>query len=157
MVFNGKGAFEFDPNIGDEDPADFFNDLADSLQNDIYGNFTSEGSVERSYDLPATLNLGAALIVGKLLVSGDISSGFNDISNNITEPIFTFGTQYRFFDFIPLRFGTRIGGGTSTAYSFGTGIDIKNLEFSVSAMTVTDSSVGGAAATMAISGLVLRF
>jgi hypothetical protein len=157
MVFNGKGTFEFDPEIGDEDPSDFFNDLADSLQNDVYGNFTSESSVERSYDLPATVNLGAALIVGKLLVSGDISYGFNDISNNITEPIFTFGTQYRFFDFIPLRFGTRIGGGTSTAFSTGLGIDIKNLEFSVGGLIVTDSSIGGASLTGVLSGLILRF
>ena len=47
MVFNGKGTFEFYC-LKDEDPADF-NDLADSLQNDVYGNFTSENSVERSY------------------------------------------------------------------------------------------------------------
>ena len=157
MVFNGKGTFEFDPEIGDDDPTNFFNDLADSLQNDIYGNFTSESSVENSYELPATVNLGAALIVGKLLVSGDISYGFNEISNNVTEPIFTFGTQYRFFDFIPIRFGTRIGGGTSTAFSTGLGIDLKNLEFSIGGLIVTDSSIGGASLSGALSGLILRF
>ena len=77
--------------------------------------------------------------------------------NNITEPIFTFGTQYRFFDFIPLRFGTRIGGGTSTAFSTGLGIDLKNLEFSVGGLIVTDSSIGGAGLTGVLSGLILRF
>ena len=45
------------------------------MQNDIYGNFTSESSVENSYELPATVNLGAALIsvngMGALLASSD--------------------------------------------------------------------------------------
>ena len=69
----------------------------------------------------------------------------------------TAGAEYRLFDFIPIRFGTRLGAGTAAAYSFGTGIDIKNLELSISGMAVNDSSVGGTSATVAMSGLVLRF
>ena len=136
---------------------DFYDNLSDSLSNDIYGDFNSNSATARGYDLLSTFNFGAALIVGKLTTSVDVAVGFNDLGSNTKKSIVTAGAEYRLFDFIPLRFGTRLGGGTAAAYSFGTGIDIKNLELSISGMTVNDSSVGGASVTVAMSGLVLRF
>lgn len=155
--FTGSSIFTFDADAGGQEVGDFYDNLSDSLSNDVYGDFNSSASGAKTYDLPGTFSFGAALLVGKLTTSLDVSFGFNELGNNSKSSIMTLGAEYRFLDFIPIRLGTRLGGGTSTAFSFGTGVDIKNLEFSVSAMTVTDSSVGGAAATMAVSGLVLRF
>lgn len=156
-TFSASNTFSFDADAGGDEVGDFYDNLSDSLSNDIYGDFNSNSASARTYDLLSTFNFGAALIVGKLTASIDISKGFNDLGSNTKTTVMTAGAEYRLFDFIPIRFGTRLGGGTAAAYSFGTGIDIKNLELSISGMAVNDSSVGGTSATVAMSGLVLRF
>jgi hypothetical protein len=51
----------------------------------------------------------------------------------------------------------RTGGNSSTAYSFGTGLNLRNFELTVAAMTVPDSQKNGTSQTVAFSGLIFRF
>lgn len=151
------GIANIDGNVGDKTPGDYFDDLADSLQNDVYGGFTSESVGARKYSLPGMYNFGAALTLGKLTTTLDYGFGFNDLGTNSERSVLTLGAEYRFLNFIPIRVGTRVGGYSSTAYSFGAGLDFRFFEFTVAASTVANSAENGSSATVAWSGLVFRF
>lgn len=136
---------------------DFFDNLGDSLQSDVYGNFDAEiiGSVD--YNLPSMYNFGASLEMGKLLLAMDYGIGFNNNGINSDRSVMNLGAQYRLLGFIPLRVGTRIGGYSSASYSAGFGLDFSFLEFTVGASTVANSTKHGTAAGVAWSGLYFRF
>lgn len=136
---------------------DFFDNLADSLQSDVYGNFDSEEIGSVNYNLPSMYNFGASLEMGKLLLAMDYGIGFNKNGVNTDRSVMNLGAQYRLLGFIPLRVGTRIGGYASTSYSAGIGLDFSFLEFTVGVSNVADSSKNGSAAGVAWSGLYFRF
>ena len=144
--------------IGNNDDVDtFFDNLSDSLQNDVYGNFTSEEIDGIDYQLPTMYNFGASLEMGKLLLALDYGVGFNNNGLNSDRSVLSLGAQYRLLGFIPLRVGTRMGGYSSVAYSAGIGLDLNFLEFTVGASNVANSEKFGSAAGVAWSGLLLRF
>ncbi len=152
-----SGVAVVDGDLGDKTPGEYFEDLADSLQNDVYGGFTSESVGAQKYELPGMYNFGAALTLGKLTTTLDYGFGFNEVGTNSRRSALTFGAEYRFLGFIPVRFGTRVGGYSSTSYSAGFGLDLRFLEFTVGASTVANSENNGSSAAVAWSGLVLRF
>jgi hypothetical protein len=135
----------------------FFDDLADSLQNDVYGNFNSKETDGITYSLPSMYNIGASLEMGHLLLALDYGVGFNSNGINSKRSVLNLGAQYRLLGFIPLRVGTRIGGYSSTAYSAGIGLDFNFLEFTVGASTVNNSENNGSSAGVAWSGITIRF
>ena len=51
----------------------------------------------------------------------------------------------------------RSGGSTSSAYTFGTGLNLRNFEFTLSLLTVPNSEANGSGLSMAMSGFVIRF
>ncbi len=151
------GEFTYEGAQNEDSFGDFFDNLSDSLQNDVYGNFDSEEIDAVKYNLPSMYNFGASLEMNKLLVALDYGVGFNNNGINSKRSVLTLGAQYRFFGFIPLRVGTKIGGYGSAAYSAGIGLDFNFLEFTVGASTVANSANNGSSAGVAWSGLVLRF
>ncbi|HBQ60558.1 MAG TPA: hypothetical protein DD671_13285, partial [Balneolaceae bacterium] len=114
--------------IGNDDDVDtFFDNLSDSLQSDVYGNFSSEQTSGIGYSLPSMFNFGASLEMGKLLLALDYGRGFNTNGINSDRSVLSLGAQYRILGFIPVRVGTRIGGFSSAAYSAGIGVDLNFL------------------------------
>jgi hypothetical protein len=100
-------------------------------------------------------NFGAALTLGKLTTTLDYGYASNDVGKTVKGSSLALGLEYRFINFIPIRFGTRYGD-KSTVYSFGTGLDFRNFTLTTGLMAVNDASkrVG---VNAAYSGLVFRF
>ncbi len=151
-----SGEFDF-TGQGNDDNDDFFDDLADSLQNEVYGDFNSEETGGIKYKLPAMYNFGASLVMGKLTTSVDFGFGFNDRGTNSRRSALNLGMEYRLLGIIPIRAGTRVGGYSSTVYSFGTGLDLNFLELSAGLSVVGNDQQNGGSVATAFSGLVLRF
>ena len=156
-VVKASDTFTFDANVGDETVSDYFDNLTDSLQNDVYGGFSAEQTSGTKYSLPGMYNFGAALTLGKLTTTLDYGVGFNDLGRNTKISRMNLGLEYRLLNFIPLRFGTRIGGGGAAAYSAGFGLDFRFLELTVAASTANLGSDKGSTLGVAMSGLVIRF
>lgn len=152
-----EGEFSYVGAQTDDSFDTFFENLSDSLQNDVYGRFSSEEIESVTYELPSMYNFGASLEMGKLLVALDYGLGFNNNGINSKRSSLNLGAQYRFLGFLPVRVGTRIGGYTSAAYSAGFGLDFNVLEFTFGASIVGNSENFGASAGVAWSGLVFRF
>ena len=149
--------FILDGEAGDKTPDEYFEDLADSLQNDVYGGFSAEQTSGNKYSLPGMYNFGAALTLGKLTTTLDYGVGFNDLGRNTTVSRANLGLEYRLLNFIPIRFGTRIGGDSSPTYSAGFGFDFRFIDLTFAASTVTTSADTGSSYTVAMSGLSVRF
>lgn len=141
----------------DDDFDSFFDNLADSLQNDVYGRFDSEPISALEYKLPGMYNFGASLEMGKLLLALDYGFGFNNNGVNSKRSALNLGAQYRLFGFMPIRVGTRIGGYSSAAFSAGFGFDFNVFEFSFAGSIVSNSENYGTSAGVAWSGLTIRF
>lgn len=156
-VITADGTVTIDGDVGDKKASDYFEDLADSLGNDVYGGFTSQSVSGSKYQLPGMYNFGAALTLGQLTTTIDYGFGFNDVGTNSKNSVLTLGAQYRLLGFMPIRVGTRLGGYTSTAYSAGFGLDFKFLELTFAGSTVANSKDSGSSVTVAWSGLVIRF
>ena len=156
-IITANGTVQIDGDTQDKEVGQYFEDLSDSLGNDVYGGFNVEEASAQKYKLPGMYNFGAALTLGKLTTTLDYGFGFNDLGTNSKRSVLTLGAQYRFLGFIPLRVGTRIGGYTSAAYSAGFGIDLRVFEFSAGASVVTNSEKNGSSLGAAWSGLVFRF
>ncbi len=155
--FVASGRFDFTGAGNDDEPGDFYSDLADSLKNEVYGDFDAQDNEGVVYELPAMYNFGASLTMGKLTTSADYGVGFNESGNNSKRSTLNLGLEYRFLGMIPLRFGTRVGGYSSTVYSAGAGLDLNFLELSFSASIVGKDTENGGSVAAAFSGLVLRF
>lgn len=152
-----NGAITFDGDAGDDSFEDYLDNFADSLENDVYGDFVSESVGAKKYKLPGMYNFGAALTLGKLTTTLDYGFGFNDIGTNTKRSSLTLGTEYRLLGFIPIRLGTRLGGYSSRTYSAGFGVDLKVLEFTFAAQSVANTTEFGSSAAFAWSGLLIRF
>ncbi|MEP1150232.1 MAG: DUF5723 family protein [Balneola sp.] len=152
-----NGQFNFTGSGNDDEPGDFYDDLADSLQNEVYGDFDAEDLSELSYKLPAMYNFGGSLVMGKLTTSIDYGFGFNSSGTNSKRSALNLGLEYRLLGFIPLRVGTRIGGYSSKVYSAGGGIDLNFIELSAGLSVVGSDSGNGSSIATAFSGLILRF
>lgn len=152
-----NGQFDFSGAGNDEDPGDFYDDLADSLQNEVYGDFDAEDIDGVEYKLPGMYNFGASLVLGKLTTSVDYGFGFNNSGTNSKRSTLNLGMEYRLLGIIPLRFGTRVGGYSSAVYSAGAGIDLNFLELSAGLSVVGNDTENGGSIATAFSGLVLRF
>jgi len=147
--------FVFDADAGDDSIGDYFDAIADSLENDVYGGFTSVPASSQKYELPKMFNFGAALTLGKLTTTVDYGYAANDVGRNVKGSSLALGLEYRFLNFIPIRAGSRYGG-EATVYSFGTGIDFRFLDLTFGLMALDDASEG-LNVNFAWSGLVFRF
>jgi hypothetical protein len=154
--------FSYDREIIDEqfggDESDYFESvLRDSIGSDIYGDFSTITENRHSVGLPSMLRLGSHLKLGRFAFAADAGIGLNDRGTNSRRPHISVGTEYRFFNRIPLRGGFRTGGLNSTTWHAGTGVELRNFEFSVGAATTASSRRNGAGIGMAWSGLVFHF
>jgi hypothetical protein len=137
---------------------DGFNDaLADSIREEIYLNYESGNKDEIKEKLPTKINLGGHLQLGKLAFALDFSKGLNEQAMNSQRVALGLGAEYKLFNFIPLRAGYRTGGLTSSSITFGTGIELRNFEFTLAGLTVPNSENHGSGIGGAWSGLVFRF
>lgn len=152
-----NGEFTYEGARDDDSFDGFFDNLSDSLQNDVYGQFDSEQIDGITYNLPSMFNFGTSLEMGNMLLALDYGMGFNNNGINTKRSVLSLGAQYKLLGILPLRVGTRIGGFSSTAYSAGIGLDLNFLEFTVGASTVANSENFGSSAGVAWSGLLLRF
>ncbi|MBO6586647.1 MAG: hypothetical protein JJ953_11120 [Gracilimonas sp.] len=151
------GNFSYQGAGDDDEFSNFFDNLSDSLQNDVYGQFNSEQTAGITYNLPSMYNFGASLEMGKLMLALDYGVGFNGNGLNSERSALSLGAQYRLLGFIPIRVGSRVGGYSSAAYSAGIGLDFNFLEFTVGVSNVANSENSGSSAGVAWSGLLLRF
>ncbi|WP_445666030.1 DUF5723 family protein [Fodinibius sp. AD559] len=131
--------------------------FADSVQQEIYQNYEPSGNKEITEKLPTKLNFGAQLQAGKLGFAFDLQKGLYETAMNSPRLALGLGAEYKLFNIIPLRAGYRTGGLTSSSITFGTGIELRNFEFTVAGLTVPNSENRGAGIGGAWSGLVIRF
>lgn len=152
--FTGNDTFTWEG----ADLQDGFDDaLSDSIRNDIYLNYNADSEDEIVEKLPSKVNLGGHLQLGKLAFALDFSKGVNNQGMNSKRLAMGFGAEYKLLNFIPLRAGYRTGGLTSSSITFGTGIELRNFEFTVAGLTVPNSANHGSGIGGAWSGLVFRF
>ncbi len=166
-VFSANGLVDWQGSNFDQDLIDsefngssedyFESVLVDSIGSDIYGNFSPQQGASVSRNLPASVNLGMHLAVGRLGLAFDTGKGFNDRGINSRRMYAAFGAEYKFFGFWPIRTGIRTGGYSSNSIHVGTGLEFKNFEFTVAASTVPRSRRYGSGAGAAWSGFIFHF
>ncbi|MFO7798951.1 MAG: DUF5723 family protein [Rhodohalobacter sp.] len=144
---------EFD---GDES-AYFESVLIDSIGNDVYGNFSTRSESSHSVGLPTMIRVGSHLQLGKFGFMADIGAGIVDRGINSKRMHLSLGSEYKFFNIIPLRAGLRMGGYSSTTFHAGTGVELRNFEFTIGAAGTAVSNNKGAALGAAWSGIVVHF
>jgi len=159
IIFNG---FDFDREMIDRDfdgdEGKYFESvIADSIGNEQYLGFDVNDPSSFRRGLPTTMNFGAHLQLGKISAMLDFGKGLNNRGINSNRAYMAMGLEYKFINRIPLRVGMRTGGHTSTSYHVGTGIELRNLEFTVSASAVAKSGEYGSGIGAAWSGLILHF
>lgn len=162
-VFGNEGVFEWegadiDLERMEEDHGDFsgfIDHLADSIANK-YTDIQPTGS-EFSVGLTPMLNIGAALQADNLLLSADFNQGLNERGTNAQSLSMSLGAEYAIAGMVPVRGGLRMGGASSQALTLGTGLRLRNFEFTFSAMATPASGSRGSHAAGAWSGLVFRF
>ncbi|MDZ7659162.1 DUF5723 family protein [Fodinibius sp.] len=131
--------------------------FADSVRQEIYQNYEPSDDKEITEKLPTKLNFGAQLQAGKLGFAFDLQKGLYETGMNSPRLALGLGAEYKLFNIVPLRVGYRTGGLTSSSITFGTGIELRNFEFTVAGLTVPNSENRGSGMGGAWSGLVIRF
>lgn len=131
--------------------------FADSVRQEIYQNYTPSENNTIIEKLPTKLNFGAQLQAGNLGFAFDLQKGLYETGMNSPRLALGFGAEYKLFNVIPLRAGYRTGGLTSSSITFGTGLELRNFEFTVAGLTVPNSENRGSGMGGAWSGLVIRF
>ena len=157
---NNAGSFTADKTFtwdGVEFEDGFDEALADSISEEIYLNYQPGNKGAINQDLPAKVSMGAHLKLGKLGFAFDLQKGLNEVGMNSRRVALGVGAEYKLLNIIPLRAGYRTGGLTSSSISFGTGIELRNFEFTVGGLTVPDSRNRGSGVGAAWSGLIFRF
>jgi hypothetical protein len=114
VLATNSNVFSFSGVPSGEDPEDFFDNLADSVKNDIYLDYEVNDADEIKYSLPGSMNFGAHLQMGKLGATLDYSVGYNGNGTNSQFSTLALGAEYRFFNFLPVRVGVRNGGFSSS-------------------------------------------
>ena len=138
--------------------SDYFNYvLKDSIGSEIYANFSPGDVSSHRVGLNPMMNIGGSLTLGNMGVMVDIGKGFNNRGINSRRFYTALGTEYNLLKVIPLRFGMRMGGYSGVNLAFGTGVNLKNFEFTIGLMSTPNSGRGGANLSAAWSGLVARF
>lgn len=133
--------------------------LQDSVGRGIYGDF-QEDIYSPIVNLPTSLNAGAYLAIGRLGLAFDYSQSLYRLGTSVVGPSISLGAEWRVMDrWFPLvlRGGTRFGGITPAAYSFGTGLSYRNIELSFSTMAFSGDGGEGMYFGFAMTGLMLRF
>jgi len=131
--------------------------VTDSIGEGIYANFKPQNQSDLKRKLPTMLNIGGNLIWGKWSAALDYGTGFVNRGMNTGRSSLALGAQYKLFNHIPLRIGMRTGGMTSTTYTAGAGVEFRNFEFNLAAMSVSSSKNHGYNLGFAWGGLVFRF
>lgn len=113
----------------------------DDLEEDDYiGSDDYTKSIDGfSTGLPTSLNVGFAKTTGSLIWSVDWVQGLESKPGTSTKPIIAFGGEYKMLSFVPLRAGYSVGGGRSSAFSFGSGLSF--LGFYLDAAVFTGTSM----------------
>ncbi len=141
----------------DSSRSDYIEHIADSIRNNVYLNYAPDEGGEVTNVLPTELHFGTQFQMGRAGLMVDISRGLQNTGMTTRQTSAAFGLEYSVFGFLPLRIGFRSGGMGATSYSFGTGLEFRNFEFSFSAMSVRSSESGGYYLGAAVSGLVVHF
>lgn len=144
---------EFD---GDES-AYFESVIIDSIGNDLYANFGSEQVKAHKPGLPAMIRLGSHLMLGRFGFMIDTGLGLSDRGIASRNAHLSVGSEYRFFNVVPLRAGLRFSGNSGTTLHAGTGVEFRNIEFTLGAATAPRSRNKGSALAAAWSGFVIHF
>ena len=164
-IYGAQGVFNFSGVDFDQDRIDneFDGDfnkylefvIQDSLAESGYGNIQKRAS-SYSKSLPTMYNFGFMTEWKFITWVGGFAKGVDEFGLNSTNMIYSTGLELNPLGFLPLRVGIRSGGSTSTIYSFGTGLEFKNYEFSL-AVVGTSTSESGFLVGAALSGFTLRF
>ena len=104
----------------------------DSIENAIEGKVRPGSAFSTS--LPTRLRIGFSFLSDSvqalrglpkgLLLAFDYTQGLTSSLNNTTTPRFSLGIEYRPIDFLPLRTGVSVGGGTNVRWAAGFGLDV---------------------------------
>lgn len=159
--FVWEGA-SYDSDIIDQefngDEGEYFESvLQDSIGSDIYGNLITSEQSKFNKSLPTMVNLGAHLLLGKVSFMLDVGAGFTPIGTNSKKMHLAVGSEYRLLNKIPLRVGYRTGGHSSSTFHAGTGVELRNFEFTAGIAASPNSKLNGSSLGAAWSGLVVHF
>jgi hypothetical protein len=88
-----------------------------------------------STSLPSVMNIGVANTSGDLLWAVDWEQGFRRAAGATTKPRLSAGLEWWPTSYAPLRAGLSIGGNRSTAWSFGSGVDVGPYYFDFAFIT----------------------
>lgn len=162
-IFRASGDFRFDGldynsdriknEFNDDAQAYFEYVLKDSLAINSYGNIQEIGS-NFTRSLPTMMNFGLLAKWKYFTYTMDIGKGLNDFGINSTNMSFSNGLEAKFW-FFPIRVGYRMGGFSSNAVTFGTGIEFRNYEFSLGTL-YTPTSENGFKLGIALSTFTIR-
>lgn len=146
-----------DSQFGGDDSKYFESVLKDSVGNEIYGNLSTNEHSSFSKRLPTMLNVGTHLLLGKFSLMVDTGTGFVERGTNSKRVYMAIGSEYRVLNRIPLRIGYRTGGHSSATFHAGTGVELRNFEFSAGIAASGNSQAYGSGLAAAWSGLVVHF
>lgn len=144
---------EFDSNLGD-----YFSEvISDSIANNLYLDFarTNNGSLQPV--LPAQMNFGMQLTVGRFTSALDLSKGLNYEGPNSKIVALGMGVEYLALNVIPLRAGFNTGGANAASWTVGTGLQTRHYDFNVGLMFVENSKGTGTWLAGGLSALTFRF
>lgn len=148
FAITGLGSIKWDNNVAEysSDVAVVFDDISDEASRDsLLDQVTGEGRYINSIEteLPSAIRFGAAINVerffkkgafpGRLLVALDYNQGLNNTAMSSKKTRISLGAEWLPTEMFPIRTGFSFGGLYGFAWSFGTGIDLGTLEFSIAA------------------------
>jgi hypothetical protein len=117
-VYTGEYSFH-EPGL-DQDQFDNLENYIDSSSTDHYAS-----DRKLSYRLPASFLLsGTYKLNDNVMIEGDYHQGLNNTAGGGTTPRLAVGSELRYLDWLPVRFGLALGGIQGSTLAFGFGIDV---------------------------------
>ncbi len=127
QVEESQGSFSFHQPGLNVDEFGNFGEYMDSVAVSEDTSFSSGAGV--SYTLPKALVLsGTYRAWDRLAVELDYHQGLNNTAGGTTTPRLALGTEYRYYSFLPMRFGFALGGVQGSTLACGFGLDLKNYQ-----------------------------
>lgn len=100
-------------------------DFKDSLEVD-----TTYKVDDFSTSIPAEIHMGGSYKLNQFTFYGDYVQGFDNSLLTSAKPKFAFGAEYMPLKWLPVRAGFGFGGDEKPHFSFGSGFELQNFEFS---------------------------
>ena len=124
-------------------------DRASSLPNALT-NATNKAATNKTVLLPSSINTGILLDLSRFKFAGDLTVGLANTAFTTNNVALHLGMEIRPIHQVPLRFGTTLAKESPLSIGFGTGVETKYWDFTVSGQALlenglSDTAVSGGA------------